>query len=121
MNTNAAYGLAELNKEKAFGGVGGTKARDVPRIDMSNFTARKAEIADQFWNAATDIGFFQLVNHGIPQAQTDEAFEMTAHFFALPQDTKEIVDPGPNCKVAIENLEQVPYSMRGDLEQTTNG
>jgi isopenicillin N synthase-like dioxygenase len=88
MNTNAAYGLAELNKEKSFGGVGGTKLRDVPRIDMSNFSARKAEIADQLWNAATDIGFFQLVNHGIPQAQTDEAFEMTERFFALPQDTK---------------------------------
>ncbi len=88
MNTNAAYELAELDKEKTFGGVGGTKARDVPRIDMSDFEARKAEIADQLWNAASDIGFFQIVNHAIPQAQTDETFEMTARFFALPQETK---------------------------------
>ena len=83
-----AYGLTELNKEKTFGGIGATKARAVPRIDMSDFEARKAAIADQLWNAATDIGFFQLVNHGIAQAQIDEAFAMTERFFALPHETK---------------------------------
>ncbi len=53
-------------------------------------TSRSAstEIADQLWNASTEIGFFQLVNHGIPQAQIDEAFEMTARFFDLPHDVK---------------------------------
>ena len=51
MNANAAYGLAELNKEKSFGGIGATKARAVPLIDMSNFVARKHEIADQLWKA----------------------------------------------------------------------
>ncbi len=69
--TDAAYGLAELNKETTFGGLGTTKARDVPLIDLSGFDARKREIADQLWAAATDIGFFQLVNHGIPQDQID--------------------------------------------------
>ena len=48
-SNNAAYGLAELNKEQNFGGIGATKARDVPRIDMSGFEVRKAEIADQLW------------------------------------------------------------------------
>jgi isopenicillin N synthase-like dioxygenase len=85
---NTAYGLAELKKEQTFGGMGKTKARDVPRIDLSNFDARKQEIADQLWKASTEIGFFQLVNHGLPQEQVDEAFDMTAKFFALPHDTK---------------------------------
>jgi isopenicillin N synthase-like dioxygenase len=80
--------LAELRKERALGGLGATKARDVPRIDLSDFDARKAEIADQLWLASTDIGFFQLVNHSIPQAQIDEAFAMTERFFALPHDIK---------------------------------
>jgi isopenicillin N synthase-like dioxygenase len=83
MTTNGQYGLAELNKEQGIGGVGGTKLRDVPRIDLGHFEARKNEIADQLWNASTEIGFFQLVNHGIPQAMVDEAFDMTARFFAL--------------------------------------
>ncbi|TFF23218.1 isopenicillin N synthase family oxygenase [Jiella endophytica] len=82
------YGLAELEKERGFGGMGTTKARNVPQIDMSDFAARKAEIADQLWDASTEIGFFQLVNHGIPQAQIDEAFAMAERFFDLKEATK---------------------------------
>ena len=67
---NGSYALAELNQEKNFGGIGGLKHRDVRRIDMSNFEARKAEIADQLWAASTEIGFFQLVNHGIPRSRS---------------------------------------------------
>jgi len=71
--TTDGSALDELKKEQTFRGVGGTKARKVPRIDMSAFEARKAEIAEQLWQASTDIGFFQLVNHGIPQEHVDEA------------------------------------------------
>ena len=35
--SNAAYALDELKKEQTFGGMGATKARTVPRIDMSRF------------------------------------------------------------------------------------
>ena len=84
----AAQQLAELHREKALGGVGGVKARDIPLIDMSDFERRKREVADQLWQASTAIGFFQVVNHGIPQEQIDEAFGMTERFFALPHDTK---------------------------------
>jgi isopenicillin N synthase-like dioxygenase len=87
-NGNAAYQLAELDKEKTIGGVGGIKARNIPLIDMNNFEARKPEIADQLWQASSDIGFFQVINHGIAQAQIDEAFEMTERFFALPHEVK---------------------------------
>ncbi len=69
--------MAELDKERTIGGMGKTTVRDVPVIDLGNFEARKREIADQLWNASTDTGFFQIANHGIPQAQIDEAFEMT--------------------------------------------
>ena len=64
-HSNTAYGLAELKKEQTFGGVDGTTARDVPRIDLTNFEARKAEIAGQLWKASTEIGFFQLVNDAL--------------------------------------------------------
>ena len=87
-NRDATYDLAELNREQAFGGIGTTKARDVPRINLIGFDAPKAEIADQLWRASTEIGFFQLVNHGIPQEEIDEAFTMTERFFALPHEKK---------------------------------
>ena len=40
--TAKAYALDELNLETTFGGMGKTKHRDVPQIDLSNFEARKA-------------------------------------------------------------------------------
>lgn len=105
--TQQTYGLAELNQEKTFGGIGGLKHREVPRIDMSNFEARKAEIAEQLWDASTRIGFFQLVNHGIPQEQIDEAFDMTARFFALPHDTKATMPQRKGTNAGWEYKSQV--------------
>ncbi len=101
------YDLDELNKEKTFGGMGRTKEREVPRIDLSDFEARKAEIADQLWAASTEIGFFQLINHGIPQAQIDEAFEMAARFFDLSQETKGRYPLGKGTNAGWEYKAQV--------------
>ena len=82
------YDLDELNKETTFGGMGRDKARKIPQVDLGGFEERKAEIADQLWEASTEIGFFQLVNHGIPQEQIEEAFAFSEKFFDLPMDTK---------------------------------
>jgi isopenicillin N synthase-like dioxygenase len=106
-NNSRAYTLDELNKERTFGGRGATKSRDVPRIDLSNFEARKAEIADQLWLASTDIGFFQLINHGIPQEQIDEAFVMTERFFALPHAIKAQYPLGRGTNAGWEYKSQV--------------
>ncbi|MFM9926363.1 2-oxoglutarate and iron-dependent oxygenase domain-containing protein [Variovorax sp. H27-G14] len=71
------------------GAMGSTDTmREVRRIDLSNFATRQADIADQLWDAAVDVGFFQLENHGIEPAGIDHAFEMAERFFALPDDVK---------------------------------
>jgi isopenicillin N synthase-like dioxygenase len=106
-HNNADPGLAELRKERTLGGIGATKSRDVPRIDLSDFAPRKAEIADQLWRASTDIGFFQLVNHGIPQEQIDEAFATTERFFALPHETKAQYPLGKGTNAGWEYKSQV--------------
>ena len=73
---NAAnYSLAELNKETTIGGEGTTVEREIPLIDLSDFDNRKQEIADQLWKASVEIGFFQVYNHGIAQADIDLAFD----------------------------------------------
>lgn len=83
------YALEELKKETRMGAMGSeTSSREIRRIDMSNFEARKAQIADELWAASVDIGFFQLVNHGISVGKIDEAFEMAQRFFALPDHVK---------------------------------
>ncbi|MFC3902036.1 Isopenicillin N synthase [Acinetobacter marinus] len=82
------YSLDELNKESRMGSFGTETAREVRIIDLSNFESRKHEIAEQLWQAAIEIGFFQLENHGIPQQDIDHAFAMTEQFFALPNAVK---------------------------------
>jgi isopenicillin N synthase-like dioxygenase len=91
--------LAELDREKGFGDYGVEVERDIPLIDMSNFIERKPEISDALWRAATDIGFFQLCNHGIPQTLIDEAFNALEGFFSLPAESKAqySLEPGTNA------------------------
>jgi isopenicillin N synthase-like dioxygenase len=87
--TNDNVGLAELQKESRMGALGSTDTmREVRRIDLSNFEARKADIADQLWDAAVDVGFFQLENHGIAPEGIGHAFAMAERFFALPEGIK---------------------------------
>ena len=106
MSTAADYSLDELRKEARMGAAGSeTTTRAVPVIDLSDFEARRAEIADQLWRAAVDVGFFQLRNHGIPVEQVREAFAMSEKFFALPQSTKAQFPLSRNA--GYESLAQV--------------
>jgi isopenicillin N synthase-like dioxygenase len=79
----------EVSKEAHMGTLGTeTSERAVPRIDLGDFARRKAEITDQLWRASADIGFFQVVNHGIANADIRRAFAMSEAFFALPEAEK---------------------------------
>ncbi|MGI3785218.1 MAG: 2OG-Fe(II) oxygenase family protein [Janthinobacterium lividum] len=79
----------ELEKESRIGGAGTeTTSRPVRRIDLSDFDARRAEITEELWSAATEIGFFQVENHGIDLADVAEAFAAAERFFALPAAEK---------------------------------
>ncbi|MBQ1766591.1 MAG: 2-oxoglutarate and iron-dependent oxygenase domain-containing protein, partial [Aquincola sp.] len=79
--------MQELAKESRMGAMGSeTHAREIRRIDLSDFEARKAEITEQLWAASVDIGFFQVTNHGIALADIQRAFAMTEAFFALPDE-----------------------------------
>ena len=83
-----SYALHELNKESRMGAMGTEARREVRIIDLADFEQRRDRIAEELWDAAVDVGFFQLANHGIAPADIDEAFAMTQRFFALPDDLK---------------------------------
>jgi isopenicillin N synthase-like dioxygenase len=88
-NTTPAGAMEELQKESRMGGEGTvTTERPIRRIDLTDFESRKAEIADELWDAAVDVGFFQIINHGIDIEAVRGAFAMSAAFFALPADVK---------------------------------
>lgn len=105
--TRTSYGLDELERETRFGGAGRERARAIPQIDMRDYEARKTEIADQLWDAATETGFFQLTHHSIPQDLVDEAFAMSERFFALPSATKQRYPLGHGTNAGWEYKAQV--------------
>ncbi|GAD08949.1 dioxygenase [Gluconobacter frateurii NBRC 103465] len=107
MSTSATTSMSEIETERRIGGPGTSIVRDIPRIDLSSFEEHKQEIADALWSAATEIGFFQVYNHGIPQGDIERAFSLAEQFFALPTETKAAFHLKPGTNAGWEFREQV--------------
>ncbi|MEV6333384.1 2-oxoglutarate and iron-dependent oxygenase domain-containing protein [Nocardia vinacea] len=108
----ASYDLSEVSREQQMGGLGAeTDAREIRVIDLTDFDERRAEITEQLWAAATEIGFFQLSGHGIPQDRIDDVFARTAEFFALPEATKAQYPLVKANNAGWESLSQVRPSI----------
>ncbi|MEO9821063.1 MAG: 2-oxoglutarate and iron-dependent oxygenase domain-containing protein [Paracoccaceae bacterium] len=62
----------------------------IPIIDVAPLlTGQGAQsVAAQIYDAATEVGFFYISGHGIAQDVIDQAFRVTADFFALPEAQK---------------------------------
>ena len=64
----------------------------VPVIDFHGMlhgdATAKEKVAKAFRYACTEIGFFYLTNHGVPESLVDSTFAETHRFFALSQTTK---------------------------------
>lgn len=80
--------LQELELERTIGGMGQETQREVPIIDLSDFDNRREAITQALWDAATQVGFFQLTNHGIATPEIQQAFALSEAFFALPESSK---------------------------------
>ena len=65
---------------------------EIPVIDISGFesgdAAARREIARQVDRAARDVGFMQIVGHGIAQSAIDDLASAIDEFFALPATQK---------------------------------
>ncbi|MBA0876860.1 hypothetical protein Goshw_006782 [Gossypium schwendimanii] len=75
----------------------------IPPIDLSKLDGPEHdEVANQIVRAAETLGFFQVVNHGVP-IQLLDTLKQTAHnFFGLPAERKAVyrkeVSPSPLVK-----------------------
>ena len=59
------------------------------------------------WEAAVNVGFFTIVNHGISEAVIDNAFRVSQEFFALPVEEKEKASPfAPQLNAGYEHKSQ---------------
>ena len=89
----------------------------VPTIDMS---ADDATAAAEMWEAATTVGFFTLINHGIPQETIEKAFSASAGFFARDRDEKYAASPfAAHLNSGYEFMSQVrPSSGTADQKES---
>ncbi|EFX02175.1 oxoglutarate/iron-dependent oxygenase [Grosmannia clavigera kw1407] len=80
--------------------------RPIPKISLRDFDARIDEITAELCDASENVGFFALVDHGIPAAEIDAIFARSAAFFALPDEVKATVPWSP-LNVGWEKMNQI--------------
>ena len=87
--TTVTNTLEELKKESRMGATGvENHSREVRRIDLTDFAARKAQIADELWSAAVDVGFFQRHVGTALTIGFAREFAIRQHCFTIHRDTE---------------------------------
>jgi isopenicillin N synthase-like dioxygenase len=70
-------------------------AREVPLVDFAGFDSAdpsvRKRIAREIHIACRTIGFFYVVNHGVPAEKVDAAFAVAKAFFDLPLEQKTAI------------------------------
>ncbi len=103
---------------------------EIPIIDFGRFlngdAAERQAVAEQISDAARRIGFFYIVNHGVPESLRQSVLSEAREFFARPMDEKMTCAPiedGKWCgylppRGAAEGTKQ-GGSLRGEGDQQT--
>src|SRR6266481_2624602 len=99
----------------------------IPVIDFRPFLrgspAERKNVARQIGEACRNIGFFYLVNHGVPGELIERSFAEAKRFFALPLERKrEIAIEKSPCHrgyfgLGGENLDPKKQLYAGDLKE----
>ena len=66
----------------------------LPVLDLSRLDREPDAFRAELRRAAHEVGFFQLIGHGVPADLTEELLDVSRRFFALPEADK----------LAIENV-----------------
>ncbi|MCD9560600.1 hypothetical protein HAX54_019317 [Datura stramonium] len=63
--------------------------KEIPVLDLGQAQGKeRAVVARQILKALEEYGFFQIINHGVPQVLMDEAMKVCQEFFNLPMEEK---------------------------------
>ncbi len=67
----------------------------IPEVDLRRWqgaAAERAALADDVRQICHEVGFFQLVGHGVPDEFRQRYFALLEAFFALPEEVKATID-----------------------------
>lgn len=79
---------------------------NVPVVDVAPLQsadqATACKTADELCAAATDVGFFYIANHGIPEREIEEVFSLSQRFFHASSEKKREVAVSANHRGWLE-------------------
>lgn len=104
--------LTELELESTIGAIGVDADRTIPVISLADADRRRGEITEELWQAAQDVGFFQLADHGIEPVLIDATFADAEAFFDLDDDLKARTPWRRELNAGWESKTQVRPSTR---------
>lgn len=81
--------------------------RPIPNISLHDFESRIDEITTQLVDAAENVGFFCIVDHGISRSNVDRIFDQSARFFSQPDFVKARVPFSPQHNAGWERNSQI--------------
>ncbi|KAK9945093.1 hypothetical protein M0R45_010624 [Rubus argutus] len=80
----------------------------IPVIDLGSQGHDRDQIIQQILEASQEFGFFQVINHGIPEVLLNDAMDVFKEFFELPPEDKEASiysdDPNKVCKLLTSSV-----------------
>ena len=97
----------------------------IPIIDFAPMlgedAAAKRKLAAELRTACTEIGFFYIKNHGIPQTLIDSMFAEAERFFQIPAEDKAAIhvkrSPSLVGYVGMEEENADPAVSKGDIHE----
>ncbi|OCL06284.1 iron/ascorbate family oxidoreductase [Glonium stellatum] len=92
--------------------------RDIPSVSLSNFDARIDEITNQLCDAAENVGFFSIIDHGISPTEIKDMFALSEAFFSLPDDVKATVPWNVNNVGWEKNSQVRPSTGVADFKES---
>lgn len=81
--------------------------RPIPCISLKDYESRIDEITKDLIDAAENVGFFCIVDHGISRSTVDTMFDQSAQFFSLDDSVKSQVPFSPANNAGWEKNAQI--------------
>ncbi|TVU21826.1 hypothetical protein EJB05_31493, partial [Eragrostis curvula] len=94
-----------------------TPVINLGHLSLLDSTTR-SRVIDDIAKACRDLGYFQVINHGINQSVMDNAVKAASAFFKLPNETKEDGHV-PRAMGRLQDLQRL-YLFQNDLEADEN-